>query len=223
MPIAALAALAAGALSSGLNAYGAKQDRKAAEARREKADEQISEWERQAEKILKDQEKKSVRLSSASDVNAYKNLRSSYNPDDYTVDYEQFDKTKYNVEDYLNPNRDAILADVAKASQHTAAGAGLGHSSGAIEAINRAIIEKDENLYDKAYDRMKDDRSFDYGAYTDYINQTQKKLDSLQQGVLTQMNLLRDDIQFDQQNTDAVVQNKLSLGNSIAQSRAQLV
>lgn len=223
MPIAALAALAAGALSSGLNAYGAKQDRKAAEARREKADEQISEWERQAEKILKDQEKKSVRLSSASDVNAYKNLRSSYNPDDYTVDYEQFDKTKYNVEDYLNPNRDAILADVAKASQHTAAGAGLGHSSGAIEAINRAIIEKDENLYDRAYDRMKDDRSFDYGAYTDYINQTQKKLDSLQQGVLTQMNMLRDDIQFDQQNTDAVVQNKLSLGNSIAQSRAQLV
>ncbi len=223
MPIAALAALAAGALSSGLNAYGAKQDRKAAEARREKADEQISEWERQAEKILKDQEKKSVRLSSASDVNAYKNLRSSYNPDDYTVDYEQFDKTKYNVEDYLNPNRDAILADVAKASQHTAAGAGLGHSSGAIEAINRAIIEKDENLYDRANDRMKDDRSFDYGAYTDYINQTQKKLDSLQQGVLTQMNMLRDDIQFDQQNTDAVVQNKLSLGNSIAQSRAQLV
>lgn len=223
MPIAALAALAAGALSSGLNAYGAKQDRKAAEARREKADEQISEWERQAEKILKDQEKKSVRLSSASDVNAYKNLRSSYNPDDYTVDYEQFDKTKYNVEDYLNPNRDAILADVAKASQHTAAGAGLGHSSGAIEAINRAIIEKDENLYDRAYDRMKDDRSFDYGAYTDYINQTQKKLDSLQQGVLTQMNMLRDDIQFDQQNTDAVIQNKLSLGNSIAQSRAQLV
>lgn len=223
MPIAALAALAAGALSSGLNAYGAKQDRKAAEARREKADEQISEWERQAEKILKDQEKKSVRLSSASDVNAYMNLRSSYNPDDYTVDYEQFDKTKYNVEDYLNPNRDAILADVAKASQHTAAGAGLGHSSGAIEAINRAIIEKDENLYDRANDRMKDDRSFDYGAYTDYINQTQKKLDSLQQGVLTQMNMLRDDIQFDQQNTDAVVQNKLSLGNSIAQSRAQLV
>ena len=37
------------------------------------------------------------------------------------------------------------------------------------------------------------------------------------------MNSLRNDITFDQQQTDAMTQNRLSLGNSIANSRAQLV
>ena len=70
---------------------------------------------------------------------------------------------------------------------------------------------------------MKDERSFDYGLYTDYINQQQKRLDSMQQGYLSQMQNVRNDIQFDQQQMDAMTQNRLSLGNSIANSRAQLV
>ena len=70
---------------------------------------------------------------------------------------------------------------------------------------------------------MKDERSFDYGLYTDYINQQQKRLDSMQQGYLSQMQNVRNDIQFDQQQMDATTQNRLSLGNSIANSRAQLV
>ena len=102
-------------------------------------------------------------------------------------------------------------------------GAGLGHSSGALEAYIDAALAKDEELYKEARQEMKDERSFDYGMYTDYINQQQKKLDSMQQGYRTQLETLRGDIAFDQQQTDATLQNRLSLGNAIAQSRAQLV
>ena len=150
-------------------------------------------------------------------------MRASYDPTKYAPEFEQFDKSQYNVEDYLNPQREAILQDVAKGMQHTAAGAGLGHSSGAFSAIARAQVEKDESLYDKAYERMLGERNFDYGAYTDYINQQQQRLDRLQQGELAQMEQMREDILFDQQQKDAQLANRLGLGNALMQSRAQLI
>jgi hypothetical protein len=85
------------------------------------------------------------------------------------------------------------------------------------------VLDKDESLYDKAYERMLGERSFDYGAYTDYINQKQNQLNALQQGVQTQMASLRGDIQFDQQQQDALLANRLNLGNALAQTRASLV
>ena len=105
----------------------------------------------------------------------------------------------------------------------SAAGAGLGHSSGALEAIAQNTAAKSEELYDKAYERMLGERSFDYGAYTDYINQKQNQLNALQQGVQTQMANLRGGIQFDQQQQDALLANRLNLGNALAQTRASLV
>lgn len=223
MPYGAIATGVGGLLSAGINAYSASQERKAANRRRNQANQQISAWQQQAEQILNEQAANTVKLSSADSARKYQQMRDSYNPSSYVVDAQPFDKSVYSVEDYLNPQREAILADVAKATQHTAASAGLGHSSGTLESITQNVLDKDESLYDKAYEHMKDERSFDYGAYTDYINQQQKKLDSMQQGYKDQLELLRGDIQFDQQNTDAITANRLSLGNSIAQSRAQLV
>ena len=187
------------------------------------ANQQISAWQQQAERILAESEAGRTRLSDADALNRYKAIRDSYDPAAFTFEPQKFDKSVYNVEDYLNPNREAILADVAKTTQHTAAGAGLGQSSGALEAITKNVIDKDVDLLREARAEMKDERSFDYGMYTDYINQQQKKLDSMQQGYRTQLETLRGDIAFDQQQTDATLQNRLSLGNAIAQSRAQLV
>lgn len=219
------AGIAAGASlgSAAINAYSAWQDRKDAEKRRNQANDQINAWQLEANRILNESEAGRMRLSDANAVNRYKDMRDSYDPSAFTLEPQKFDKSVYRVEDYLNPNRDAILADVARTTQHTAAGAGLGHSSGALEAITKNIIDKDEDLLREARAEMKDERSFDYGMYTDYINQQQKKLDSMQQGYRTQLDMLRGDIQFDQEQTDAAVQNRLSLGNAIAQSRAQLV
>ena len=221
--VGAIAGVVGGLASAAIGAYGAAQERKAANRRRAQANQQISAWQQQAERILAESEAGRTRLSDADALNRYKAMRDSYDPTAFTVEPEKFDKSVYNVEDYLNPNRDAILADVAKTTQHTAAGAGLGHSSGALEAITKNVIDKDEDLLREARAEMKDERSFDYGMYTDYINQQQKKLDSMQQGYRTQLETLRGDIAFDQQQTDATLQNRLSLGNAIAQSRAQLV
>lgn len=224
-PAVAAAIIGAGASlgSAAINAYSAWQDRKDAEKRRNKANEQIDAWQLEANRILNESEAGRTRLSDADSVNRYKDMRDSYDPTAFTVEPEKFDKSVYRVEDYLNPNRDAIKANIYKQITNTAAGAGLGHSSGALEAYIDAALAKDEELYKEARAEMKDERSFDYGMYTDYINQQQKKLDSLQQGYRTQLDMLRGDIQFDQQQTDATVQNRLSLGNAIAQSRAQLV
>lgn len=221
--VGAIAGAVGGLASAAIGAYGAAQERKAANRRREQANQQISAWQQQAEQILAESEAGRTRLTDADAASRYKELRDSYDPSAFTLEPEKFDKSAYSVEDYLNPNREAILADVAKATQHTAAGAGLGHSSGALEAITKNVIDKDEDLLREARAEMKDERSFDYGLYTDYINQQQKKLDSMQQGYRTQLETLRGDIAFDQQQTDATLQNRLSLGNAIAQSRAQLV
>lgn len=201
----------------------AEKELAAREAAKKKAGEYISSWETEAGRILDEAEANGIQLSSPGDIEAYKRMRASYDPTRYAPEFEQFDKSQYNVEDYLNPQREAILQGVREGVQHTAAGAGLGHSSGALAAITRAQVDKDESLYDKAYERMLGERNFDYGAYTDYINQQQQRLDRLQQGELAQMEQMREDILFDQQQQDTQLANRLSLGNALMQSRAQLI
>lgn len=224
------ATLGAAAISGGagligdiIGAYGASQERKAAERRRNQASQQIASWESQANAILNEAMNKNVRLSSPGDFADYQALKRSYDPSKYIYDFEPFDKSNYHVEDYLNPQREAIMADVAKRVQHTAAGAGLGHSSGALEAITEGILNKDEELYNQAREQMNTERNFDYGAYTDFINQKQKQLDTLQSGALQRLGMLRGDIQFDQEQQDALLANRLNLGNAAMQARAQLV
>ena len=156
-------------------------------------------------------------------MRTYNKLKTSFDPSQYVYNFDKFNGSKYNVADYLNPQREAIMADVARGIQHTAAGAGLGHSSGAAAAITQGLIDKDEELYNTAYEQMNNERNFDYGAYTDFINQKQKQLDTLQSGILSKMSMLRDDITFDQGQQDAFLQNRLNLGNTLAQTRAQLV
>lgn len=222
-----LAAAAVGGVSSligsGINAYSAYKERKAAEKRRKEANKQLSAWETDANRILDEAMRNNISLSTPEEVESYQRMKASYDPSEYVYDFQPFDKDIYHVEDYLNPQREAILADVAKGVQHTAAGAGLGHSSGALEAITQGIVNKDEELYDKAWDRLNTERNFDYGAYTDYINQKQQQLQNIQKGILDQMSFMRGDIQFDQQQQDAMTANRLNLGNTIAQTRAQLV
>lgn len=215
---------AASLIGSGINAYGSYQDRKAARKAKEKANQQLTNWESEANRILEESARGGITLSDSQDLENYQKLRSGYDPSKYVyTDYQPFDKDSYHVEDYLNPAKDAILADVRKQILNTNIGQGLGHSFGAYEAIAQGVLDKDESLYDKAWDRLNTERNFDYGAYTDYINQKQKELDTLQQGTLNQMNFLRGDLLFDQQQRDALTANRLSLGNTMAQARASLV
>ncbi len=224
LPAIAAAVVAGSALGSSiLSAQNAKKEREAAEARREEAGKQIDSWQAEAQKILDEQDRNAISLSNPTDVATYKSLRKSYDPSRYILNPTEFDKSTYSVEDYLNPQKDAILADVAKAVQHTAAGNGMGRSSGTVKAMTRAAVEKSDALYDKAYERMYKERGFDYGLYTDYINQQQNRLDAMNRAYKDEMEMLRNDIEFDQSQTDAATQNRLSLLQSIAQTKAQLV
>ena len=224
-PLIAAAAIGAGAqaLSSLIGYSSAAQEREEAARRRQQAAQQVNSWQQEANRILAEAQGNTVSLSSPTDLATYQALKAGYNPSSYVYQFDPFDKSNYTVENYLNPAREQIIADLQKSVQNTAAGAGLGHSSGALEAINEATLKKSEELYDKAYDRMNTERNFDYGAYTNYINQKQQQLNTLQQGVLGQMNTLRGDIQFDQQQLDNYYANKLNLGNTLAQTRASLI
>lgn len=115
-------------------------------------------------------------LGNASDVEAYRQAMAGYDPESFTYTPEEFSYTKTR-EDFLNPYFDKIVGDEVAAVQHSAAGAGLGRGSGAAQAIARAVAEKENELYREAQQEFKDDRSFEYGKYNDYIQNMQANLD----------------------------------------------
>jgi hypothetical protein len=155
-PLVAAAIIGAGAslASSASSLYGASQERAAAQKAKNNANRQISAWEQRANQILQESEAKATKLSGSGDVAKYREMRDSYDPSKYVVDAQPFDKSGYSVEDYLNPNREAIKANISKQVASTAAGAGLGHSSGALEAYIDAALAKDEELYKEARDKL---------------------------------------------------------------------
>ena len=210
-------ALAAGALASNLKS---SADAKNA---RQSASNSIDNWNTDANILLNNYEVNQQKFSNDGDLEKYQQLKDSYDPNDYVYDFDEFDTSKYNVEDYLNADKDSILADIAKASQATAAGSALGHSAGAQAIANKAVASKSEELLNNAYERMNTEKNFDYTAYNNYIQNMQNKLNTLNSGVQTQMNNLKSDLQFDQEQEAQNVQNRLSLGNSVAQSKASLV
>lgn len=115
-------------------------------------------------------------LGNASDVEAYRQAMAGYDPESFSYTPEEFSYTKTR-EDFLNPYFDKIVGDEVAAVQHSAAGAGLGRGSGAAQAIAKAVAEKENELYREAQQEFKDDRSFEYGKYNDYIQNMQANLD----------------------------------------------
>ena len=122
-------------------------------------------------------------LGTADDVDTYRNEVSKYNPYDYIYsDYEDFDKDRYNVQDYYDANRGNQINAAANAVQAAAAGQGIGRGTGAANAIANAVVNKNSELGDEAWNRLTSDRTFDYNLWKDNIDLNQSKLDALNQG-----------------------------------------
>lgn len=122
-------------------------------------------------------------LGTADDVYTYRNEVSKYNPYDYIYsDYEDFDKDRYNVQDYYDANRGNQINAAANAVQAAAAGQGIGRGTGAANAIANAVVNKNSELGDEAWNRLTSDRTFDYNLWKDNIDLNQSKLDALNQG-----------------------------------------
>ena len=120
-------------------------------------------------------------LGSASDVNAYKQAISGYNPDDFVYTPGQFNASDYGVgsrEDYINPYYNQIINDTAAQVQHSAAGAGVGRGSGAAQAIATEVAQKNNDLWKEANQEYNTERNFAYNQYSDYIRNMQNALDA---------------------------------------------
>ena len=132
------------------------------------------------DKTIADYYKNRGSMGTAQDVRDYADAMRGYNANNYVydIDSKPFDYNK-TIESFLNPYRDQIIGDMTQQVQHTAAGAGLGRGSGAAQSIAQAVADKDEELYNQAYDRYTDDRNFMYNKYADYIKNKQAQLDTL--------------------------------------------
>lgn len=198
----------------------------------------LNNWNKTASGMLEDQQSEldkliasQSNLSTADDLQRYQQLKQDLaDPSKYIYQADEFDASKYNVDDYLNENKDKILADITKATQNTAAGAGMGHSSGTVQNIANNVMDKSEQLYNDAYTKMTNERNFDYGQYTDFINRQQQNLNQMYQMNQNTMQGLQNDIQFDQnqnmqnyQLQQDINNSKLALGQSNAQSKANLM
>jgi len=124
--------------------------------------------------------------TSSADVDSYYNAIRNYNPNDYVYDFDEFDYDK-NVEDFYNPNKNALIDQTAKTTQQTAAGSGLGRGTGAATAIATDVANKNEQLYANALNQYNTDRAQNYNEYSDYIANNQNKLKALSDATNTQL------------------------------------
>lgn len=129
------------------------------------------------------------------DVTKYRELIDAYDPNEFEYNEKNlgvsldFDKDKYNVEDYYAPNKQAIIDKTADAIQARAAGQGVGRGTGAANAIATGVAEKNEELYKDALAARNADRQFAYSLWQANIQNAQNRLKSLQEGRNTQMSL----------------------------------
>ncbi len=131
-------------------------------------------------------------LGTATDAKNYKDAIGAYDPNKFVLNMEdaknQFGYNK-TADSFMNPYYDQIIGDTAATVQHTAAGAGLGRGSGAAQAIADAVVKKNEELYNDAYNRFTDDRQFEYNKYADYIANKQRQLSELRAATDTKLSM----------------------------------
>lgn len=125
-------------------------------------------------------------IGNADDVAAYRMAIENYNPAAIKAEFEQTTGTPFSSqytktkEDFINPYYSRIIGDTANSIQHSAAGAGLGRGTGAALNIAKGVSEKSDELYRTAMSDYQNDRDFAYKQYQDAIDNTYKKLDTLQ-------------------------------------------
>ena len=137
-----------------------KGERKYNETVDEQAEKTASTY-NQIEQMLTDANNNRFKFATPKMQQKYIESMESFDPNNFVYDVGQFgyDKT---VDDFINPNRDKILADVGKGVQGTAAGAGLGLSRGTVDNAIAAQMDKSEQLWKDAYDQYNRDKDFEY-------------------------------------------------------------
>lgn len=160
-------------------------------------------------------------IGTSDDVTAYKSALASYDPSDYAYNFSDFDYDK-SVDDFYDPNKDAIVKNATDAVSQSAAGSGVGRGTGAANAIAAKAADENEELYKDALSAYNTDRSEAYSEYSGYITAMQNKLNAL--NTSTQYNIsnlgsLASDYETTQQNK---ISDTLALQQSQANSNSNL-
>lgn len=184
-------AVAGGAigLAAGLfSAYEEAQDEKERRRILEQASQQLNASTEELQSLVNQWYKDNPSIGSQQDVESYRNLVDTYDPNEFVYNYEDFDD-KYNVDDYYAPNREALIEKTGDAVQARAAGAGIGRGTGAANQIATAVADKNEDLYKDALEAMNQDRQFAYNLWNAKIQQGQNRLNQLKNAKDTQLSL----------------------------------
>jgi hypothetical protein len=104
-----------------------------------------------------------------------KNGDGKVSADEYDLDY---DKT---VDSFMNPYADEILKRTGKIARESAGGALLGRSTGATDAMMRAMMKEEDELYNTALKAYESDRDFAYRKWSDYNTAMEQRLKGLMQ------------------------------------------
>lgn len=126
----------------------------------------------------------------------YQQLVTSYEPQTY--DFEKFEYGK-TAEDFLNPEAEKIAELAGLKKQAELAGQGAAGGTAGLAGIGYSRWEAAEKLYEDAQEAMRQDRAQAYTEYGDYIDRMQRKLDTLNAGQLTKINLLGGNISKEQE------------------------
>jgi len=184
-------ALAGGAigLAAGLfSAYEQAQDEKERQRILEQAAKQLNASTEELKSAVNQWYKDNPSIGSQQDVESYRNLVDTYDPNEFVYNYEDFDNN-YDVNDYYAPNREALIEKTGDAVQARAAGAGIGRGTGAANQIATAVADKNESLYKDALEAMNQDRQFAYNLWNAKIQQGQNRLNQLKNAKDTQLSL----------------------------------
>ena len=184
-------AVAGGAigLAAGLfSAYEEAQDEKERRRILEQASQQLNASTEELQSLVNQWYKDNPSIGSQQDVESYRNLVDTYDPNEFVYNYDDFDD-KYNVDDYYAPNREALIEKTGDAVQARAAGAGIGRGTGAANQIATAVADKNEDLYKDALAAMNQDRQFAYNLWNAKIQQGQNRLNQLKNAKDTQLSL----------------------------------
>lgn len=155
-------------------------------------------------------------VGKAEDVQNYRDLVSSYDPNAYVYDFGNFDYDK-DVKDFVNPYYKDIIDATTKGVQETAAGSAMGRSTGAAQAIATAQARKEDELYKTALSEYNTDRARAYQEYSDNITRNQNRLNQIKAGKDSQIalagNLANDYTQSRQQYQSDLTAQRLANAN----------
>lgn len=199
--VSEIAGAVGGLASAGLNAYTAYKNRQSNEKlTKEKANrlsKAVDEGKSEYDNIISliDEYRNNQTQLASPDI--YKKYLEAITSEKNVYDFDEFNFDK-DVNDYVSPYLDEIVARAGRNVMHQYGKSGMGDSGFEQMAAFRSEAEKMDDLLKSAKDEYRADRDFAYKEYSDYITNMQNKYKDMATNKTNQINLLSGAISHDE-------------------------